>query len=644
MKSIKHILLFLILVFLCSTTFAQNILWIGGLSGPKEWTIDPSDPNENDPIYFSGPAILSANSCYAEIILGGTPTVSVDTINKIVEIMILEPAPDECVAAWDPVCGLEGDFGPLAPGNWVFKCTNPYLDFEINFTVSSIKAPTTYYVDQDAPGSTHDGSMWKKAFTNIQGALDVAVAGDTILIAEGVYKPDQGDSVTEGDRTASCELKGGVNLYGGYAGYGNINQNERNPKKYPTIISGDLDEDDMGMLHRDDNSYQVIRAIGADSEAVVLDGFIIEAGQADGPAFFNSGGGIYASGINLILVRCTITNNIAGIGGGVFCENGILSLLNCMVTGNKSLVYGGGLYSYSTTVSMTNCLVVGNSATLAEFFGGSAVFNLGGDMTISDCTIADNLAPNGMAIASFTWFLPKNVDFIVNNSILYNGGNEIFTNHMTGVSVFNTDIQDGWTGTGSGNIDNDPLFVENGFWGLDEMWNDGDYQLQQSSLCIDQGNNSLLPKDVADLDGDSNTSESLPVDINDTDRIKNDIVDMGAYESSSSYTPEPNESVRVINIATIVPDDIGPSYPPRNYSFAIELTYEEDYQATLRVEIEAASAADGTWSAWLDPEPGVIGPGEVFNVEIRGLNVDIAQLSPGQQTIATLRVFIQPQS
>jgi hypothetical protein len=236
------------------------------------------------------------------------------------------------------------------------------------------------------------------------------------------------------------------------------------------------------------------------------------------------------------------------------------------------------------------------------------------------------------------------VDFVVNNSILYNGGNEIFTNHMTGVSVFNTDIQGGWAGTGSGNINSDPLFVENGFFGLDEMWNDGNYQLQQSSLCIDQGNNSLLPKDVMDLDGDSDTSEPLPVDVNDTDRIKNDMVDMGAYESTSSYTPEPNESVRVFGIADIIPDDIGPSYPPKNYAFSLQLTYEEDFQATLRVEIEAASAADGTWSAWLDPEPGVIGQGEVFNVEIRGLNVDIAQLPPGQQTIAILRVFIQPQS
>jgi len=197
---------------------------------------------------------------------------------------------------------------------------------------------------------------------------------------------------------------------------------------------------------------------------------------------------------------------------------------------------------------------------------------------------------------------------------------------------------------GGGNINTNPLFVEHGFWDMTDVWNNGNYQLQSSSSCIDQGDNLLLPQDIVDLDGDSDISEPLPVDINDTDRIKNAIVDMGAYESTSSYTPEPNESVRTIGIAIIVPDDIGPSYPPRNYSVPIPLTFNMNFQATLRVEIESASAADGTWSAWFDPDPGVIGPGEVtVNVEVRGLNVDIAQLPPGQQTVARLRIFIQPQ-
>jgi hypothetical protein len=90
----------------------------------------------------------------------------------------------------------------------------------------------------------------------------------------------------------------------------------------------------------------------------------------------------------------------------------------------------------------------------------------------------------------------------------------------------------GWTGNfgGTGNIDNDPCFVELGFWAdpndpnivrdptdPNAIWIDGDYHLLAVSPCIDAGDNSAVPPSVVtDLDGNA--------------RIVNGIVDMGAYE------------------------------------------------------------------------------------------------------------------
>lgn len=45
-----------------------------------------------------------------------------------------------------------------------------------------------YYVDADAPGSTHETS-WEQAFIYLQDALWVAQDGDEIRVAQGVYRP-----------------------------------------------------------------------------------------------------------------------------------------------------------------------------------------------------------------------------------------------------------------------------------------------------------------------------------------------------------------------------------------------------------------------------------------------------------------------
>ena len=50
----------------------------------------------------------------------------------------------------------------------------------------AISTAATIYVDVDATGS-NNGSSWTDAFNRIQDAVDVAVDGDTVLVADGIY-------------------------------------------------------------------------------------------------------------------------------------------------------------------------------------------------------------------------------------------------------------------------------------------------------------------------------------------------------------------------------------------------------------------------------------------------------------------------
>jgi hypothetical protein len=105
-------------------------------------------------------------------------------------------------------------------------------------------------------------------------------------------------------------------------------------------------------------------------------------------------------------------------------------------------------------------------------------------------------------------------------------------------------VQGGWPGTG--NIQDDPCFVDAD--GSDNVMGteDDNLRLSPGSPCIDEGNNIAVPADTADLDNDGNTAERTPLGLDYGQRFADDpctpdsgipdpphypqVVDMGAYE------------------------------------------------------------------------------------------------------------------
>lgn len=91
---------------------------------------------------------------------------------------------------------------------------------------------------------------------------------------------------------------------------------------------------------------------------------------------------------------------------------------------------------------------------------------------------------------------------------------QIYT--VSGLPIVNySDLQGGWTGFGSNNINADPLFVDDDGPDNTVGTDDDDLHLQLGSPCMDTGDNSVVTE-LTDLDGNP--------------RIFNGIVDMGAYE------------------------------------------------------------------------------------------------------------------
>jgi hypothetical protein len=264
----------------------------------------------------------------------------------------------------------------------------------------------TIYVDDRATGA-NDGSCWADAYISLQDALDDAVLSDKpleIRVAQGIYKPDQGQSCTIGDREAAFELINGVTVAGGYAGVSGTDSDVRDVRAYETILSGDLNKDEavgasslrdlLAASIRTENSYHVVISNGSDGTAV-LDGFTLTGGNANGPASeglddqdyrLMCGGGLYCMGGSPRIVNCTFGKNSARYGGGMsnMASNPILE--NCTFRHNYAERYGGGMDNCQSNPRAVNCAFVDNCCS----WGGGISNRTQSKPSVSECTFSEN--------------------------------------------------------------------------------------------------------------------------------------------------------------------------------------------------------------------------------------------------------------
>jgi hypothetical protein len=157
-KKMRRVTLTSILVLvLCGVVFGyqQEISWIHGENPPFPPSRYPGEPTTTDLIHFTVPTDVFVNQWSAEQALGGIPTLSINTVERTIELWIQEPAPNIPVPIDpDPVCGLEGHFGPLEEGRWLFHVHFQGTIWLDNFDV----VPTDLYPSISGYVRTENGS------------------------------------------------------------------------------------------------------------------------------------------------------------------------------------------------------------------------------------------------------------------------------------------------------------------------------------------------------------------------------------------------------------------------------------------------------------------------------------------------------
>ena len=245
--------------------------------------------------------------------------------------------------------------------------------------------------------------------------------------------PDEGATVTAGNRAASFRVTGnqdGLKIYGGFAG-AETDLSQRDPATHVTVLSGDIDQDDAPFAPTNDsdgdsttpeqtdhlngaNSYHVLvfdggGGIGPDVDAnvttaTVLSGVTVTGGYADGSAANGRGGGLYCDGAlggacSPTLADLTFAGNLAEIGGAVYNhgEGGASSpvvkacTFNGNAAGSGASIYNDGRDDGASDPLIVNSVFTGN---LAFTEGGGGISSNGTAGTSSPVIVNSTFTGN----------------------------------------------------------------------------------------------------------------------------------------------------------------------------------------------------------------------------------------------------------
>lgn len=323
--------------------------------------------------------------------------------------------------------------------------------------MGAYESRVVFFVDIDAAGA-NDGSSWADAYNYLQDALMMVPAGEEIRIAQGTYRPDQfvlSDRPNLG-RIETFHLINGVAIKGGYAGFGEPDPDARDIDMYRTVLSGDLNGDDVEVNNpcdllthpsRADNCYHVVTMFefvyyGLNT---ILDGFTITGGNADGQYPDDEengcGGGICIRHSSPTVLNCTFAENSARYsGGGMDNEVSWPSIINCTFRRNFS-DWGGGLANSDSQPTLIGCIFVGNVSS----YKGGAMANYDSSPPMSNCTFIDNRAVLGGAIYGADC-VPSPTNCIFTGNSAEKGG--VVYNNDSSIRLDNCKITGNWATEG----------------------------------------------------------------------------------------------------------------------------------------------------------------------------------------------------
>ena len=219
-------------------------------------------------------------------------------------------------------------------------------------------------------------------YATIQAAIDAAVSGDEVIVADGVWT---------GQGNRDLDLHGKAIT---------VRSASDDPTACVIDCEGSWSDPHRGFhFHNGETTNTVVRGftirngeselgsgVYCDASSPTIDNCVITGnGTLNYP-----GGGLYCDSASPVLLACTLSSNTALSGGGVYCISGAPTLLHCTIADNTAVEHGAGACWVSTSPELTECTISGNTGWSGSEGGG--LYAESGSLLLSNCTITANAA------------------------------------------------------------------------------------------------------------------------------------------------------------------------------------------------------------------------------------------------------------
>ena len=411
----------------------------------------------------------------------------------------------------------------------VKQLTGEFANLSVSEVITDLEPNQTYHFRLNAQNNAGLVHGINQTFTSnvpviyvpgdqptIQDAVDFSKAGDTIIIADGIYIGSRNQNINFQGKPITVRSENGanrcvINCEG--LGQGFIFHNSETTE---SIIAGLTITNGRG-------SGGAISCIGA---SPTIRNCRITNNTATGTND-GYGGGIYCRDANPVISNCEILDN--DYGGGIYCIRSSPKISDCKFLANNTSMNGGGIRCDFSSPVITNSIFTSNTAE----GNGGAIYCQSSSPTITNSVFTQNSARYGGAIAGLIYSMPSIVNCtitantataiggavhvkatsypqIINTLIWNNTPDEI---HFEGnpLPISYSNIKGGYKGTG--NINTNPIFVDQ------EL---SDYRLVTLSKCIGSASFTFAPPTdlLGDLRQDPPTIGAYEVGVNAPDQYK----------------------------------------------------------------------------------------------------------------------------